>query len=32
MIPDIKKEVEEIKACNNKNKPNFDEDVYDIEF
>lgn len=32
MIPDIKKEVEKIKACNDKNKPNFDEDVYDIEF
>lgn len=32
MIPDIKKEVEKIKADNNKNKPNFDEDIYDIEF
>ncbi len=32
MIPDIKKEVEKIKAYNDKNKPNFNEDVYDIEF
>lgn len=32
MIPDIKKEVEEIKANNNKNKPNINEDAYDIEF
>lgn len=32
MISDIKKEVEEIKTYNNKNKPNINEDAYDIEF
>lgn len=32
MIPDIKKEVEEIKKQNNKNKPDFCEDNFDIAF
>ena len=32
MIPVIKKEVKEIKDYNDKNKPIFNEDVYDIEF
>lgn len=32
MIPDIKKEVEEIKKQNNKNKPDFCEDDFDMAF
>lgn len=32
MIPDIKKEVEEIKKQNNKNKPDFCEDDFDMVF